>query len=875
MNLSRVYNKTTKGSRAVSSKSRALSSHYLRILSSINGKSTLESILAEVGKLTEKKFDEIITELFNEGYIKETTEDSLLTPSQFEIRKPIEVEEISAEDFLSASTPDEDENARKEREQREAEARAKAYAEEQARLATATHELKQSELSMLNTVDFLAQTTDPLDGELATEAAPQAQSATDSATSGLDVNNEAVARERARIEAEIKASEEAIRKTREEAAARQKLGAEIKLHDETAIRAKAEAEEKARVDAEIKAQIIARAEAERKAREENEATARREAQEKERLRAERKAREEAELKAHEEALTRAKREAEEKARLEAEIKAREEAMRKAREEAETRARREAEEKARIETERKAREKAKARAKAEAEEKERLEAERKARMAEEERAKREAEEKVRLETKRLAKEAAEARAKLEAEAKALADAERRAQKLAEAERKAEAKLRAKLEAEEKARAKAEEKARIRAERGPVDIHALLAPIFSASKRLAISLSVIVLLLLVLAQLINLSMLVNPIQKLASESIQEPVIVKGVHASLWPQPHLVLTDVTIGELMDIKASDISVYPELSSAFSEVKTLKSIQIESLTIDQDNLTRPMGWIASTNKLGKLKIGQVYLGKTLVKTHDFDLPMLNADIKFDDAGGLINTTISNENNHMTAVITPHNNDYEINLTAQDWQAPLGPAVVFDELTVRGTATRGQANLTQAEAKLYGGTVNAQFNINWTDSWNAAGSFQLAKVNLEKIIPVFSEQASLKGRLNAIGTFSMKANDPAKLIVTPEINANFEASDGYIDRIDLVHTLQIGGNKQGGGVSTHFDSFSGSLALKDGHYQFKQLALEAGQLKAIGEVDIQNNQNISGKIHTELNMKSRQLQSNSTLSGTVGSPTLN
>lgn len=851
MNLSRVYNKTTKGARAVSSKTRALSGQHLRILSHINGKAPLESIFVEVGKLTEKKFDNIITELFEEGYIKVTTEDSLLTPSQFEIRTPIVVEEISAEDFLSAAVPDENEDAKKEREQREAEQRAKTYAEEQARLEQAALDQQKAEQQMINVVDFLSESS-----VLTDLGAPTQPLVIDTIKPETGNNDDVIAKEQAHLEAEIKADEEAIRKIREEAAARQKSVMSHTAYDE----------------------VAARTEAERKIREEAEVQAKRVAVEKERLRIEYKAREDAEIKAHDEAMVRAKREEDEKIRLEAEIKAREDAMRKAREVAETRARRAAEEKARLEAERAAREVAKV----EAEAKAKVKTERRTREAEEARVKREAEEQSKREAKRLAREATESRAKAEAEEKAKAEAERSALKQAKAERQAEAKLQAKREAEEKALAKAEEKARRRAEQGSVDIYNSIQPIISSVIAsfwtLITSLSVITLLLLVFAQYISLNMLVAPVQKLASESMQEPVTIGSIHASFWPQPHLVLSDVAIGQFGNIKASNVNAYPLLLSMFSEVKTLKSLEVEALTLDQDSLARPSRWIAASNQLGKLKIDRIYLKKTVLKTHNFDLPVFNTDIKLDTDGRLKDATITNDNHHLSVVITPENNSndsYAISLAAQDWQAPLGPAIVFDELDMHGSVSHGQANLGQIDAKLYSGTMHAQLTINWVDLWSAIGSFQLAKVNLEKITPIFSDQASLKGRLSGTGTFSMKANELQKLTGNPEISANFEAIDGYVGRIDLVRTMQVGGNEQAGGGSTHFEALSGNLGLKNGYYQFRQLTLDAGQLKATGEVDIQDNQSITGTIHTELNLKSRQLESNATLTGTLGSPSLN
>jgi hypothetical protein len=79
-----------------------------------------------------------------------------------------------------------------------------------------------------------------------------------------------------------------------------------------------------------------------------------------------------------------------------------------------------------------------------------------------------------------------------------------------------------------------------------------------------------------------------------------------------------------------------------------------------------------------------------------------------------------------------------------------------------------------------------------------------------------------------------------------------------------------GGNQPLAGDSTGFDKLAGSVQLKNGSYQYRQLVLETAQFRAKGNVDILPNQDISGKISAELAAKSRRLQSSFSLTGKVG-----
>lgn len=267
------------------------------------------------------------------------------------------------------------------------------------------------------------------------------------------------AEEQRKAEAEAKARAQEQARLRAEAEQRARTAEEARLKDEAEARARAKAEAKARIEAEARAKAEAldraKAEAEERARALKEAREKAKAEAEAKAKAEREAREraaaEARAKKQAEADARAKAEAEAKARAEAEAKAKAEAAAKARAEAEEQARRKAEAEAQAAAEELARREAEARAKAKAE------AEAKARAAAEEKARRAAEAKARAEAEAAAKAEAKARAEAEKQARLKAEAEAKA-----AAEKAAAEEKARREAEAAAKAAAEEQARIEAE-----------------------------------------------------------------------------------------------------------------------------------------------------------------------------------------------------------------------------------------------------------------------------------------------------------------------------------------------------------------------------------------------------------------------------
>jgi hypothetical protein len=408
MNPTAIYSKSGKGVQEAAGKTSLLARPDRAVLAAIDGRATLADVAQKVGKPFDSTFQQVITKLDKDGFIRE----------------------VSAGTAVAAG------------------AAAKAGAA--ARPAPAKPAAKVSE-DPASDLDFsmLGGPSKPAPAAPSRPAAPPPKAATPPPAPPPPPKEQESALFKARQEAEAKAvaererqRKEAEDKVRAETEARLRAEAEAKARAEADARVAAEAE--AKVKAAREAAVKAAAEAKAKA----EAEARRAREEAERIR---KEAEERERRAREEA-ERLRKEAEERER-----RAREEAERKAREDAE-RIRREAEEKARREAEEKARREAEElRQRLEEERRAREEAERKARE-ETERIRREAE----AEAERARKELEEERRRIEEERRAREEEDRRDEEERAARRRAREEEEAREAAEREARRKAREEEEAREE-----------------------------------------------------------------------------------------------------------------------------------------------------------------------------------------------------------------------------------------------------------------------------------------------------------------------------------------------------------------------------------------------------------------------------
>ena len=384
-----------------------------------------------------------------------------------------------------------------------------------------------------------------------------------------------------------------------------------------------------------------------------------------------------------------------------------------------------------------------------------------------------------------------------------------------------------------------------------------------------LPLLVLLLIGLLHLINISPLIEPVEKLATQSLGETVKIGEVRASLWPQPHLVLRDVAIGSSSQ-KIKAVHVVPETSSLSETIKMVKLLEIDGLTLDQDNYSQSQQWINNLGKSENLKVAQIDLKKIAFKMRDLELGPFNGKVVLDEAKQLKNIDLQNADKTLSLQLTPHGDSSDFVFNGTNWPLPINSKIVFDEIKANGKVSQSLIYFNQIDGRIYGGSITAKAAIDWSSQWSLAGNFDLSKATLPSMLQAFGSSASVDGKLNLTGIFSYKSEVAAKLTDAPEVRASFEVLDGKINGVELVQAVLSKTNKSLVGDATRFDTLTGNVQINNGRYEYKQLVLNTDQFHARGNVDIEPNQAISGRISADLAAQSRRLQASFNLAGKVG-----
>lgn len=400
-----------------------------------------------------------------------------------------------------------------------------------------------------------------------------------------------------------------------------------------------------------------------------------------------------------------------------------------------------------------------------------------------------------------------------------------------------------------------------------------------KRIGLVLGVLVLILAAVPFFISVKDYIPTIERDASARFKDPVKIESLSIALLPAPHLTVDGITIGQAQDVTVGKVTVTPDLWSLLTSTKVIKTIEVNKLVLTQQGIDKIPVWLKTdpSEPPAGVRVERIKLDDVLLKLAKTTFGPFDARLRMTSAGALEEAAIENRDGKFKALVKPHEKEnYSIDASAKSWKLPVGPAILFDELNIKGVATTAEANLNEVRAKLYGGTVAGRTTIGYKKGMQIKGNFDVNQVEIRPLLQALGRPATLSGRLTAKPVFSGSASTPEQLVNVMRMETPFDVQNGVLHGVDITKAATSLISKDGAkGGETRFDKLSGHLALDRGTRRLTNLNIVSGSLSADGNVKISPKDELSGKVNAKV--KAASVASASVplnVTGTVQSPML-
>ena len=401
-----------------------------------------------------------------------------------------------------------------------------------------------------------------------------------------------------------------------------------------------------------------------------------------------------------------------------------------------------------------------------------------------------------------------------------------------------------------------------------------------KRIAFVLGALIAVLAVLPFFISLNDYIPQIEQAVSARLREPVKISNLRAAILPLPHVTVDGITVGKSGDVKVGKVTVTPVLSSLFDTPKVIKSMEIDGLVLTQKAIDKIPVWTKSEAKPGapqqpqQVTVQSIRLDDALVRLDKTSFGPFDARIRLDAKNEPEEASITTRDGKLKIDVRPGKSNYLIDASAKSWKLPAGPAIYFDELTIKGVATLGDASFSQIAARLYGGTVNGKASVSWRKGLQLQGNLAVSGVELKPLVPLLAPGRNMSGKLDAKPVFSTSAAGAAQLANAMRLETPFNVSNGVLHGVDIQKAATSLIKQGASGGETRFEELSGHLAMDRGAYRFTQIRITSGSLAANGNVSISPQKELSGRVNAEVKAAGASARVPLNVTGTLDSPLL-
>jgi len=400
-----------------------------------------------------------------------------------------------------------------------------------------------------------------------------------------------------------------------------------------------------------------------------------------------------------------------------------------------------------------------------------------------------------------------------------------------------------------------------------------------KRILIPLAVLLVIAVALPFFISLNDYIPRIEKAASARLKEPVSIKSIKFAALPLPHVTVDGITVGTTDDIKLGKVMVTPDLFSLLQSTRVIRSIEIDSLALTQKAIDKIPVWTKSdaaesSQEPPQVRVNSIRLNNALVNFGKASFGPFDARVSLNNKGEPEDASIAMRDGKFKALIKPDGSKYLLDASAKLWTLPVGPALVFDELIIKGVATLNDANLGEVSARLYGGTAIGKMTISWQKGLQLNGHLDVHQVEMQKIASMLSIGTHVSGKLSAKPVFSASAASADQLMNALRLETPFDVQNGALHGVDIqkAATNLIRQGTTGG--ETRFEHLSGHLVMEHGGYRFTQLEIVSGALAADGNVNVSPKKELSGRITAQVKAVGTSANVPLNVAGTVDAPLL-
>lgn len=355
--------------------------------------------------------------------------------------------------------------------------------------------------------------------------------------------------------------------------------------------------------------------------------------------------------------------------------------------------------------------------------------------------------------------------------------------------------------------------------------------------------------------------------------QTVRIGGVSASFSPRPAILLESVSIGESGRTQVAGIRLVPQFLSLLTSTPAFSSVEVDGATLDGDALAVLSRASATvTRGDGPARVGRLAFGRLRLSLLGLNVADLHGEFPGADADKPL--LLVNADGSLRIQLQAEAGGVAADFEGYGWSPAAGSPYRFDSIQGRAVWDGRTLTIRGLDARIFDGALQGTMVLERGSQAALAADLTVRHMSVPRLATALGYANQFEGELAGSLRFAAQAAEWPEVVGAATGEGEFTVQRGALGGLDLVEAVRRAGKGSVTGGTTRYETLSGKLRITPQSIRFADLALASGALRAGGNLDVDREGRLSGRLDAEIRGSATSLRMPLIAGATLRSPEL-
>jgi hypothetical protein len=366
----------------------------------------------------------------------------------------------------------------------------------------------------------------------------------------------------------------------------------------------------------------------------------------------------------------------------------------------------------------------------------------------------------------------------------------------------------------------------------------------------------------------------VEKTFAESSGQRVRIEAMRVELYPIPALLLEHVRINTpKSELRIEEIRLLPEIGTLTSPRRVFREVVLSGITLPAAAVAELPGVFANmARSAAKVGVARVRLEKASIAFAGLGFSGLEGEANLSSAGLFQSLLLRSPERDLSLEAVPSSQGLGLTIEGRGWRPSPSSLYRFDSANLKGKLDDGALTIADMDLRIFDGQIRGTAVLGTNLAPNMSGEISFERISAARLGTALGIGEQLAGETSGKLRFSSSAASWESIFSAINAEGDFSMRRGRINGIDLAEAVRRISDTTVQGGETVFEELTGKIRLTPTNYRFQRLVLSSGLMRSTGDIEINKDLDLSGKLELQMRGSVNQTRFPIAIGGTLKIP---